>query len=60
MEHCRGVNFCRKGIKAFCERHGIDWKLFLKQGIPKEQLLAIDDAMATKAVEFMRKQNGYR
>lgn len=57
MEHIRGVCYCRKGTKEFFERHGLDWKKFLAEGIPEEGLLATNDAMAAAVVEFARKHN---
>ncbi len=55
IQHTRGLGYCRKGAKKFLEDHGFDWKTFLFEGIPEEELLKVDDAMVTNAVEYMRK-----
>jgi len=57
IEHARACGYCRKGIKKFCERHGLDWNTFLTEGIPEEELLSMDDLMATKTVEHMKEQD---
>lgn len=50
------VNFCNKGARAFFQRHGLDWQAFLGEGIPEEQLIATNDAMAMKVVEQARRE----
>ena len=54
IEHTRAVGYCRKGVRAFLQRHGLSWRQFLYEGIDEERLLATGDAMATRAVEYMR------
>ncbi len=57
IRHTRGIGYCRKGVKAFLERHGFNWKTFLSKGIPEEDLMKIDDTMVTEAVNYMRKES---
>lgn len=54
-----GLGYCRKGIRAFAERHGFDYMEFLKQGIPIDLLSAVDDEMvkAVIAVALKREEN---
>lgn len=51
MQHIREAKMCSRGARSFFERHGLDWDLFLKQGIESEQLVKTGDAMALRVVE---------
>ena len=52
MSHVRQVQafsrrgMCATGARAWCARHHIDLRAFLKDGMPIEQVDAIDDAFA--------------
>lgn len=52
---------CAAGIRAWCERYGIDAEVFCAQGIPGEELVRIGDAFGLRALEFARKEaaNGF-
>jgi hypothetical protein len=54
MRHIRAAKLCRRGTKAFFERHDLDWIDFLKNGIEAEKLAATGDAMALRVVEIAR------
>lgn len=54
MEHVRAARMCRRGAKAFFERHNLDWETFLREGLPAEQIEATGDAMAIQVVEVAR------
>lgn len=59
--HIRELGYCNRGARAFCERHGLDWRRFLAEGLPAQQIESTGDAMALKAVERARKeQDGQR
>lgn len=45
---------CAPGIRAWCERHGVDLRKFAEQGLPIEQVEAIDDAFAQRAAALAR------
>lgn len=45
---------CAPGIRGWCEQHGIDLRAFLDEGIPVEQLEAIDDAYAQRVAAIAR------
>lgn len=47
---------CVDGTKRFFDRHGLDWKDFIKNGIEEELLIATDDARAIAVVEFAHEQ----
>lgn len=46
--------FCRDKSKAWARRHGIDWRSFLRQGIPASRLEATGDAFALALVRWAR------
>ncbi len=47
----RKPGFCAKGLKAWFERNGLDYRDFLKNGIEEEVLLKTGDPMAIATVE---------
>lgn len=48
------LNYCAKGCREFCKKHGIDVKAFMTVGVPEEEFLKTGDAMAIKLVEKAR------
>lgn len=50
----RSLKYCANGSKAFFGRHGLDWRKFVKEGIPVEELEATGDAMALEICEVVR------
>lgn len=64
VEHARAVlgssgrGYCVPGMVAFFKRHGLDFKDFVRNGIPASTLLETGDAMAAmvvvKAQEVLR------
>ncbi len=59
LQHVRSLGYCLKGIKKFLIKHNLDWKTFLKEGLPEEIITNINDEMAAKAIEQMRSlENG--
>jgi len=51
IRHARDLNYCVRGCKTFCEKHNIDFKAFVKNGVPEEEFLRTGDGMAIKMVE---------
>lgn len=47
---------CAPGIRAWFERHGLDLRTFLREGLPVEQLEALDDAFAQRAAAIAREE----
>lgn len=45
------AGFCRGGIKLKCEMHGIDFQSFRKNGLPIEEVEAVDDVQLKRTVE---------
>jgi hypothetical protein len=54
MQHVRAAHMCSRGARAFFERHGLDWRKFLTQGLPASTIEATGDAMARKVAEVAR------
>lgn len=49
----RKLKYCSRGIRQFFHRHGLDYSLFLREGISSRELLSSsnNDAMAVAVVE---------
>jgi hypothetical protein len=45
---------CAPGIRAWCDRHGVDLHTLAHEGLPVEQVEAIDDAFAQRAAALAR------
>jgi hypothetical protein len=54
MAHVRQAKQCRKGARAFFDRHGLDWDKFRTEGLPAELIESTGDAMAMRVVEIAR------
>lgn len=51
-----GLFYCAVGTRQFFRRHGLDFAVFLREGVPASALLATGDAMAERAVEAARQR----
>jgi hypothetical protein len=47
--------FCRSGARAWFDAHGLDWRAFLRDGIPAADLEATEDALALALVDWARR-----
>lgn len=56
IQHVRQAKMCSKGTREFFERHNLDWNKFVKEGLPEEQFLATNDAMAAQVVRIANAQ----
>ncbi len=54
MEHLRRLGYCSRGVRAFCDRHNLDFMSFLTDGIGEDELAATGDGMALAAIEEAR------
>ena len=50
IQDARELGFCVGGTRTFMERHGLDFKAFLRDGLDAADLLATGDAMAERVV----------
>ena len=48
IQDARELGFCVGGTRTFMERHGLDFKAFLRDGLDAADLLATGDAMAER------------
>lgn len=49
----RRVGFCVSGVRRWFAAHNLDFKDLLKNGIPASKLLATEDALGKKVVDFV-------
>jgi arsenate reductase-like glutaredoxin family protein len=56
----RAAGHCARGARTWFERHGFDFRAFLKDGISEEELLATGDALAVQVIEHKRERNRAR
>lgn len=42
----RGRGACFRGVKSWAKRHGIDWAIFCREGIPVQELIDSGDIRA--------------
>ena len=61
MRHIRTIEgftaqpgFCHAGLRAWFDRHGLDLRSFVKNGIPASRLEAVGDAFALATVRWAR------
>lgn len=54
----RQAGFCVKGARTWFTRHGLDFKQFLRFGMPASELIAKGDGLAQKVVEAKRARDG--
>lgn len=50
----REPGYCGAGARAWAERHGIDFKAFMRHGIDAAVLTATGDALALRLVDWAR------
>ena len=60
LQHARAAKLagagvtCAPGIRTWCQRHGVDLHQLAGEGLPVEQVEAIDDAYAQRAAALAR------
>lgn len=47
----RQAGHCIRGARPWFERHGMDFRKFIKEGIPAEEFLSKGDALAQRVVD---------
>lgn len=59
LQHLRSIpvegqksGYCSKGVRLFCDRHGLDWETVKNGGIDEEQVLKTGDAQAIALVAW--------
>lgn len=62
MRHARAARLdgkpvsCAPGIRAWCALHGVDLHALAAEGLPIEQIEAIDDAFAQRVAHIVRQE----
>lgn len=56
MRHVRAAGICAPGTRNFFFRNDLDWRDFVKNGIPVKTLREIGDHNALKAAEEAEKE----
>lgn len=52
----RASGICLQGARGWFRRQGLDWQLFLAQGLPAEVLAATGDALALRVIATAQAQ----
>ena len=59
VRHVQACGFClRRGAKPWFEEHNLNWASFVREGIPIEELEAIDDMMCRAVVAAALQEAG--
>lgn len=60
LADARALGYCSKGLRYFCERNGLSWTRFVRDGLPEEELAVFTDPMVLKLIARAKKreQNG--
>lgn len=48
--HLNAMHYCARGSREFFQKHGMSWADFLRNGVEREALEKLKDAMADKAI----------
>lgn len=56
VQDCRKLGFCMKQVRPWFPKMGLDFRDFIKNGIPASKLLATNDSYAARVVEEARKR----
>jgi len=54
MRDCRAAKMCSGGVRKWFDRHQLDWKDFLDNGLDEEAFLATKCPQAKRLVEVAR------
>ena len=56
VHHIRGAKLCGNGTRAWFKHHGIDYNEFLANGLPIEQVEALNDGFAEQVCAVAREE----
>ncbi len=54
VDAVRTAGLCMNGSHAWFERHGLDFRAFLREGLDAQTLLATNDTMALRVVNYAK------
>ena len=52
MCHARALGYCARGVRMWCQRHGVDYMRLLGDGVPADEVLAVGDEFGRRVVEL--------
>lgn len=58
VKHLRAAKICASGAQTWWEAEHLDWRDFVRNGIPAQRLLDTGDPRALRVVEIARKDDG--
>lgn len=56
VEHIRNAGVCMRGARKWFELRGLSWSEFLSNGMPIDQVEALDDAFANRVAAAAREE----
>jgi hypothetical protein len=59
IDDVRRAGHCARGAKAWFAAHGLDFRRFLREGIPAETMLATGDGQGIQVVERTIARRGF-
>lgn len=58
IDDIRNAGHCVRGAKAWFERHGLDFRAFIKDGISAQEFIDKGDALAARVVKKKLERDG--
>ena len=58
IDDIRAAGHCASGAKTWLQRHGFDFRAFLRDGATEAELLATGDALAVQVINRKRERTG--
>lgn len=52
------LGYCNRGSREFFNRHGLNWSLFLKEGVEFSEVERIDDEMVRAVIRQAKRRIG--
>lgn len=56
LHHLHSLEYCNRGIRAFCNIHGLDYTKLLDEGLPLEALEKVDDFHVQEALRLVKRE----
>ncbi len=56
VHHGRALDYCVTGQRIWFKKHGLDFRVWLKEGYPASVLAKTGDALALRLIEQARKE----
>ena len=56
MQDLRASQLCFQGARPWFRRHGLDWQVFLAEGLSADVLAATGDALALRVIAVAEKR----